>query len=275
MRKLNLLMGLSILSLVGFFTSCSTKDALGPSLEITSKATDTVPANSILTISWRANAGDVNLKTFTIKEGNSAVVDEDGNDWTAFDIPNADNEHYVGSARVAIGTTATSFELIATDKSGLTATKTVNVVIEKAAVPPTDKGNSLLGAGGSSLGSYYSASTNTVYHLADAKTNFAILDIVFTSNASSATFISPKDAASADINKSGRITKFQKVTTIDFNNATEADIDAINPSAESITVALNDDVVFKTQDNIKGIFKVDQLTVAADGTVTIHIKVKQ
>jgi hypothetical protein len=275
MKKLNLLLGLGILSLIGLFTSCSkNEDALGPSLEIISGETDTVPANSILTINWRANAGDANLKSFTIKEGNAAIVDEDGKDWTAFDIPSANNEAYVGSARVKIGAAATTFTLMATDKDGLTVSKTVNMVISVVAVPLVDKGSSQLGAGASALPSYYSVVDDKTLSLAEAKASPNKVDFVFTSTASAATIKSAKDAAAAEISGTNRVTNYQKAT-IDFSTATAKDLEAVNPTADNITVSLNDVIVFKTQDNIKGIFKVDQLTVKTDGTVTISIKIKQ
>jgi hypothetical protein len=110
--------------------------------------------------------------------------------------------------------------------------------------------------------------------LAQAKASPNKVDFVFTSTASAATFKSPKDATAAEISGTNRVTTYQKAT-LDFDNATEEAIATITPSADNITVAQGDIIVFKTQDNTKGVFKVTALTVATDGTVTIDIKIKQ
>jgi hypothetical protein len=275
MRKLNFFLGLSAMSLTMLISSCSDENALGPGLELLCDAAVTAPANSTITISWRASAGDANLESFTIKEGNAAVVDEDGVDWTAFNIPNSEEEAFESSAVVAIGAENTSFTLIVTDNDGLTATETVTVTVTAPETPLTAKGTSEMGAGGSALPSYYSVVDDQTLSLSEAKASPNKVDFVFTSTASTATFKSPKDAAAAEISGTNRVTNYQKVTTIDFDNATEEDIAAITPTADNITVALNDVIVFKTHDNTKGVFKVNQLTVAADGTITIDIKIKQ
>lgn len=269
MRKLNYFLGLSVMSVAMLFTSCGPdEDAKGPGINLTSDAEVTTAPNTSITIAWDAYAGDANLDFFTITEGNTPITG-----WDEYEIPSAQNENFSSTASVLIGEDNTTFTLTVTDKDGLTASKTVTVTVEAALAV---KGTKQLGAGGNlTLGSYYSVSTNTVYGITDAKTNYNILDMVFTSTASAAKFISPKNAASADINKSNRVTNYQKVTAIDFEDASASDLDAITPSADNITVVQNDIVVFKTQDNVKGIFKVNSLTVAADGSVTIDIKVKQ
>lgn len=269
MKKLNLFLGLAAISMVMFFNSCSSdEDAQGPGLELISDAEVTTAANSSIIIQWRAYAGDANLKYFTITEGNSPITG-----WDEFEIPTAQNENFPSTATVQIGEANTTFTLTVTDKDGLKTSKTVTVTVEAAL---DSKGFSSLGAAGNTtLGSYYSVSNNLVYKTSELTTAIASkIDFVFNADASTATFKSPKDATNTLVHDSGRTTKYQKATFA-FATATPSDLNAVTPTAESITVAANDVVVFVNHDGVKGIFEVTALTVAANGSVTIDIKVKQ
>lgn len=267
MRKLNLFLGIAALSMVVFFNSCSSDtNAVGPGIDLKSDAAVTAAPNSTITIEWTAYAGDANLKYFTITEGNSPVTG-----WDEYEIPSAQNENFASSAVVNIGTSNTQFTLTVTDKDGLKASVSVAVTV---VAPLESQGTQQLGAGASALPSYYSVADATTMSLPIAKANPTKVDFVFTSTASAATFKSPKDATATEISGTNRVTNYQKVT-LDFATATATDLDGITPSADNITVSANDVVVFKTHDNTKGIFKVESLTVATDGSVTINIKVKQ
>jgi hypothetical protein len=299
MRKLNFFLGLGTLSLAALFTSCS-KDttALGPSVELTSDAEVVAPANSVITIAWRANAGDANLKTFTIKEGNSAVVDEDGIDWTAFDIPNASNEAYVGSARVAIGTTATSFTLLVTDKDGLTASKTVNVTIEGPVGSLKAEQSITLGAQDNVTGSFFASLTGNVWTIAELKSgsHFAQVDLIYYVGATNKEAIfSPKAIVDNNITWSGSVTvaswgtpnatKFKLATASDYTNATfasvqtlgtDASLDLANGGDNPIVGLKTDDVYsFKTAGGKYGVFKVTAVTAGATNTITLAVKVQE
>jgi hypothetical protein len=293
MRKLNLFLGLSTLSLAALITSCSKEDALGPSIEITSDVDVVADANSIITIEWRANAGDANLKTFTIKEGNSPIIDEDGIDWTALDIPNSDNEHYLGSARVAIGTEATTFTLIATDKDGLTDSKTVNVTISTATGNPINSYTAILmgGQGNATVGSYLDADLGQVYLKTPAITNQALIDVVYyygTSNL--ATLCAPNDVTVGG--GSGNLTLCEDFTTI--KNATKfgtssvsgaqftamtddlllAPITGLSASKMS-AVAVGNIISFETAGGKKGLIKVASISGTSAGTITLEVKIQQ
>jgi len=269
MKKLNLFLGLAAISMVLFFNSCSSdEDAQGPGLELISDAEVTTAANSSITIQWKAYAGDANLEFFTITEGNSPITG-----WDEFEIPTSQNENFPSTATVQIGEANTTFTLTVTDKDGLKESKTVTVTVEAGLAA---KGSKTLGAGGNkTLGSYYSVSANTVYLTADLTAVIASkVDFVFDADASTATFKSPIASANDFVKKSGRVTKYKKATFA-FATATESDLNAVTPTAESITVSANDVVVFVNNDNVKGVFEVSALTVAANGSVTIDIKVKQ
>jgi hypothetical protein len=292
MRKLNFILGFSAICASMFFTSCSSDSALGPALDITSGEIDTVPANSIATINWRADAGDANLQSFTIKEGNATIVDEDGNDWNAFDIPNADNEHYVGSARVLIGATTTSFTLIATDKDGLTASKTVSFVISQAAGDPINSYTAILMGGQSNLtvGSYLDADAGNVYLKAAALTHTELVDVVYYFGSSNlATLTAPNDVTvnggagnlslCSDFTTKNA-TKFgtSTITTSQFATITDdlliAPISGLSGS-KMTSLAVGDIIDFQTAAGKKGIIKVSNITTGADGSITLDVKVQQ
>lgn len=269
MKKLTYLFGLGIIAAM-FFTSCTDEDALPPSLQITSGNEVTAAAGSIITIEWRADAGDAKLSTFTITWNNVAIDDVDGNDWNDMPIDNADNETYVGSARVLVPDANAVFVLTVTDKDGNTASANVTVTVT---APLESIGSFQLGAGGSALGSYFSVSNEAVYKLAEAKANASSVDIVFNSTSTVATFKSPKDAAAQELIDANRTTLF-KVVSYSFEDATAAQVDGESLSAEQVNVVAGDVVVFETDDGDRGIFVVDALTVATDGDVTIDIKIK-
>jgi hypothetical protein len=301
MKKLNLLMGLTSLALVGFFTSCSSdKTALGPSLEITSGEKDTVPANSVLTISWRANAGDVNLKSFTIKEGNAAITDKDAKSWNAADIPSANNEAYVGSARVGIGAVATSFELIVTDKDGLTASKTVSVAIESTGPVGTLKAEKsiVLGAQDNATGSFFASLTGDIWTITQLKSgsHFNQVDLIYYVGATNKEAIfSPKAIVDNNITWSSAVsiaswgtpnaTKFKLAATADYDNATFASVQTLGTGAALdlanggdtpiVGLKTGDVYSFKTAGGKYGVFKVSAVTAGATNTITLVVKVQE
>lgn len=270
MKRLNyFLLAFATLGMV--FTSCTPdENAIGPSLQITSGESVDATGGSV-TITWRADAGDAKLATMTINNALNSPVNDGTTTWNAFEIPNASDGTYEGTVTLSI-TESTTFTLIVIDKDGLKDSKTVTVTL---AAPLTSNGTKQLGAGSNkTLGSYYSVSENTVYKLADINaTSASKIDFVFNSTASAATFIAPKASSNTTVKAANRTTKYQKAS-FDFATATAADLNAVSPTAESITVAVNDVVVFVTNDNVKGVFEVSALTVATDGSITIGIKVK-
>jgi len=182
MRKLTYLLGLGMLA-ASLFISCGTdEDALGPSLIVTSDNPVVAAPNSVITIQWRADAGDAKLATFTIKEGNVAILDEDNVDWDNADIDNSQNTSYVDQARVRVGTADTDFRLSVMDKDGKSADVTVVVTIDNTVVggPINTYSARLMGAQSNlDIGSYLDANTGTVMLQAAAEASSAAVDVVY------------------------------------------------------------------------------------------------
>jgi hypothetical protein len=291
MKKLNYF--LSFIALSGLlFTSCEDENALGPSLEITSGTTVEAAANSTITITWRANAGDANLKSFTIKEGNVPIVDEDFVDWNEYNIPTSDNEAFVGSARVAIGSEGTSFTLTVTDNDGLTETETVTVTIGGTAGGINEFTAVLMGAQTSATGSTLDADAGIVYSITGgaAASHAAAIDILYYyGNTNAATIAAPNDPT---VNgTSGDFTWTQSwtvqnptklgisaLTLSQFNDITDDSyLSTISGLTETKLINLNigNVIEFITASGKKGALKVTALANGPTGSITIDVKIQE
>ncbi len=268
MKRINLfLLGLVAMGMT--FTSCTDDtEAVGPSVTfkagtglITGDAT--ISSGDVASFSWEALKGDANLVEFTIRIDNQDV---DG-------FPNMDinKDEYQDTWDTTLVTPGDyTFSFIVEDKDGLTAKQDVTVTVESDL---TSQGEKQLGAGSSSLPSYYSVADATEMNLSAAIASPNKVDFVFKSTASEASFSSPKDAANVTISDANRTTLYKKVDFA-FASAVSADVDAVTPTADNITVVKGDVIVFVTEDDDKGVFEVTNLAVATDGTVTIDIMVK-
>lgn len=268
MKRLNLfLLGLAAIGMT--FTSCeSDTEAVGPTVTfkagtglITGDAT--ISSGDVASFSWEAVKGDANLVEFTIRI--------DNNDVDGFPNTDIDKDEYQDTWDTTLTTPGDyTFSFIVEDKDGMTDKQDITVTVESDL---TSQGEAQLGAGSSSLPSYYSVGDATEMSYAEAQASPNKVDFMFTSTDTEATFKSPKDAANATISGANRTTLYEKVD-FDFASAVSADIDAITPTVDNIVVAQGDVIVFVTEDNDKGVFEVTNLAIAADGTVTIDIMVK-
>jgi hypothetical protein len=293
MKKLTYLLGLGAVASLFFLNSCDTGgDAVGPSLTVTSGESVTVPANSIIVIDWRADAGDAKLASFTIKEGNNAIVDENIRDWNQLDIPNAMNETYIDSAIVRVGANDTQFTLVVTDKDDLIATKTVTVTIDQTATgnPINTFSARLMGAQSNlDIGSYLDVVSGTVHKQAAAESNSAAIDIVYYyGSQNAATLTAPDDATvnggAGNLSLCVNFTQ-KNPTRFSSTTMTSAEFDAVSDdlpiaglsaSATKMTqLAVNNVIAFETFDGKKGIIKVSALDTGSDGTITIDVKVQE
>lgn len=258
MKKLSYLM-LGLVATGMLFTSCEDDtDAVGPSITVTTSASS-IGAGEAVTFAWTAVAGDANVESLEVRYDNLTVYEEE----------DVDKDTETGTWDTTLTVAGEyDFTFVATDKDGETGSKTVTITVTSDLV---SLGSETLGAGGSSLGSYYSVSEDAVYLFADAQTNADKVDIVFTSDASEAKLFSPDDATSIG---SSRTTKYE-VVDLDFDTVLGSDLDAVSPSDAEVVILQGDVVVFETDDNVKGIIEVTSLAVADDGTVSIDIQVKQ
>lgn len=274
MKRLNFfLVGLAVVGMA-FFSSCEDPASkAAPSITI-DNASPVAAVGGAVTLTGEivAEAELDEVKIFVVVGTDETQYGAAITSFSSGSITTDDDLNYAFRIDVTDLTEDCSIKIEATDKDDQTASKSVEVTVGGAL---TDNGSKTLGASGSDLGSYYSVSTNTVYTSTQVTGNENSVDFVYNSDASTATFKSPKNSSKASVAATGRTTLYEKANSIDFATATSSDVDAVTPTNEDIDVVLNDIIVFKTQDNIKGVFKVTALTVATDGTVTIGIKVKQ
>ncbi len=293
MRKLTYLLGLGAMASLFFFNSCeSDGDAVAPSLNITSGEAITANANSTIVIKWRADAGDAKLATFTIKEGNATIVDENNRDWNSMDIPNSENETYIDSAIVRVGNVDTEFTLIVTDKDDVFTTKMVVVTLDATPTgdPILEFTARLMGAQSNlDVGSFLDAATGIVYLQDAAEANSADIDIVYYFGSTNAATLTAPDDGTVN----GGEGNLSLCVDFDTKNATrfsatdltpveygliEDDLGFgnIDPKATKITqLAVNDVIAFETADGKKGVLMVDELDEGSDGTITINVKIQE
>ena len=268
MRKLTNYFFIAIAAVTMVFTSCSDdEDPLGPSITFKSgegltTGDATVDAGDSVKFSLEANRGDAKLTSFEIRDADLDILFQDDN--IDKDQYEAEFTFFVESAGEYV------FSFIAVDKDGLEAVEKITITAQSDLVT---QGEANLGAGGSSLGSYYSVEDGTDMNLAEAKASPGKVDIVFTSSDSEAKFISPKDAAAAELQNEGRTTLYTKAS-LDFETASSVEIGEVTLTDEEIVIASGDVIVFETEDGERGILEISALAVANDGTVTIEVKVK-
>lgn len=269
MKKTTLKLVFTFMAVAVMFTSCDDgTDPVPPTMKffageglLTEDAT--VMTGESVGFSWQVTKGDAKLSEFTIRLGS---YDIDG-----FPNDDIDNDTYEDTFDTVFSEAGSyAFTFIATDKDGETATEEITVTVSAAL---TDQGSFDLGASGNStLGSYYSV-TEGVMLSAEAKTNADKVDIVFDADGTAAKLTSPSNSTVSEISASGRLTTFA-IVLLDFDAATSADLDAVDPGSEEVTVAVGDVVVFKTADAVKGILEVTSVDVATNGSATISVKVK-
>lgn len=266
MKRLNLfVLGLAALTTSMMFTSCDTSEnPAAPTITFTNGVTEATTASSPYTITGTITS-EVGLKTVRYLKVTTA-----GEDQLGIVESFTDKNSYQFQYDVTVSEDMT-VKVEATDKDNQVTAR--NFVITYTGGALTTVGNATLGAGGSATGSYYSVSENKVYTTSTVSSNADKVDFVFDSDASTARIYSPSLSSNTAVKGSGRITYFKKVT-FDFDAATAADVDGVDPTDTEVSLTNGDVVVYDIHDGSKGAFKVTDLKVASDGTVTISVKVK-
>lgn len=290
MKKLQLLaLSLSVFSL-GFLSSCSeeTTDPLGPTIDWVNSTNleQTITEGESVTFEFYVKEGDSKIERVEayLKTAGVNAHFYDSNDSSS--VP-SDGEKMTLTKAFAdkTGSPFTVYFTV-TDKDGLSITDEVKVIVNAAATPLTDQGSQELGShDNATLGSYYSVTEDETYTQsvagADA-TSQSKVDIIFYYGATNeATLAAPNDetVGSTGVNlttgwTTKNATKFS-TTTVDFATATDATIEGLSATASKVTnLEVNDVVYFETVAEEKGLIKITAITVGADGSATISVKVK-
>lgn len=281
MKKVNLLLLLSMLSFGLLFTSCGeTTDETEPpviSFEGSPAETTEIMSGDSVTYDIVVKSGSDELKSIKIVAANEEVFSEDlsGENYTT-------SYTYKPTAN-DIGKTVL-ITITVESKDDETAKKDLYVTV-KDGVDLTVKGESTLGGQSGSEPTFFSVSDNAGISMADGSANAAKIDFVYYyGSTNKATIASPADETVNGDASNGfdwtkdwsaqNATKFA-TSTIDFDAAKAGDLDAVTPTETKITMLeVGSVVVFMTEGGAKGIFKVTALTENADGSITIDIQVK-
>lgn len=184
------------------------------------------------------------------------------------------------------------FTFTLTDKAGETATKTFIITTTEAAGNiKTFTNVILLGAQSNANGSYLDAYTADIYTSANYLANAASIDMIyFYGSTNLATLAAPSDVT---VNGTGsnlalavgmspqNDTKFMTttITTAEFDAmADDSSFPTITSGAgdsKANDLALNDVIAFETADGKKGLIKVTEIVVNANGTLKIDVKIQE
>jgi hypothetical protein len=284
MKKLNYL--LSLLLVVGMaftFTSCDDTEAVGPTIDLFGgdyiDANTTVTAGATMMFKMNATAGDKNLAEF--------YVTKDGTNLSGYPLEiSGDTYQEVVEIEAPLNEGSYVYGFKVVDKDDLYDEVTVTITVEAASGPISTYSAKLMGAQShATLGSFLDAETGTVYLLAAARTNASAVDVFYyygSSNQASFAALDDTDANEFSIINSTEwttrnSTKFvtTSITPAEFI-AMENDAEFVDASASSVTqLAVGDVVGFKTVGGKMGLIHVASIDGAADGSITIDIKVQQ
>ncbi len=173
MKKLSIYVLLAIVAIAGF-TSCEEDgDAVAPSLQMLTDggaiASDATVEPGAVLFSWRADAGDADLQTFTIKQGTGWAVDDNGKEWNGeTELEKDSKDTYADTAVFTITTEGEyTFVFTVTDKDGETDASTVKITVEQTATGTaiTTYTGKTIGdiAYNTTTGGYFATSDGTVY----------------------------------------------------------------------------------------------------------------
>jgi hypothetical protein len=230
---------------------------------------------SSFSIEVTASKGDRNMDTWSILRDGVALANFD-----ELDVPENDNfTTVVSDIPVPADAGAYTYTFQVTDRDGVTGS--VEWVITAVVPASFTTFTETLGAQSSATGSSIDVSEERVYNLGDAKANSDKVDFFYYyGSTNQATLWSPTDSEANADDIFGLANEWAtknataiSTSTLDFDNATPADVVAATISGTRANNLSSDDVViFETVDGVRGIGKVS-ITGAADGEISIDFKV--
>lgn len=190
MKKVNVIILAAMVAALGFFTSCGEDvDPIGPKITLSGITDIEINAGEELSLSFVVTAGDENLEDVVIKKDGGIVYK--ASDSTA----GVDKETMSVDFNYQLANEGTYvFDIIASDKGGLSDTISVNVTVgssiseytAKLLYAPLENGTTACAL---------ATSTGSTYTQAQAKENAASVDILyFYGGTSLASFGCPADA---------------------------------------------------------------------------------
>jgi hypothetical protein len=295
MKKAHVIIGLLFFAMLTMFVGCGEgEEALGPSLSLYGgdfiDSDETVAPGAVLAFSWHARSGDAKLESMTITKEGVALAG-----WNEKEIPNSENENYTDTALLVapLNEGAYNYELIVTDKDGLTASQSAVITVDPsmAGGPINTYTAVLMGAQKNvDVESYLDAETGTLYFKAQASANQSVIDIVYYYGSQNlATLTAPDDATVGGgtgnlelcqgwTTKNGTRFGTASVTAAEFDNIVN-DIQIVAETGISNSkmtqLAVGNVLSFQTVNGKKGLIKVSAITTGDTGKITIDVKIQE
>ena len=271
MKKLNVLLILSVMASAVFFSSCvDDEDPLAPVITFQDYNGEALERDlgEEIGISFIVKQGDAKLEDVVVKLGQGEIYRAS----TAKDVKIENNMVVTLDQKLEV-VGAQTLTITVTDKADLKAEKTIAITVKSDL---DDKGSKILGSGSNANGSYYSLATNEVIKQTTAQADPSKVTFVYNNTATDgAQIYSPTESSALDFTGSTATeTVFDILTNVTYETATSANIPANFPLTKVTNLAENDVVAFKTADGTVGIIKVTAIDAGADGMATLSIKTK-
>lgn len=256
-------------------------------------------ATSDTTASFQATvSAEAGIETFTITEkktsyqGGTTSGAYDAATTSSFKGETDKNYYFSEGYSAADFTNYSKFEYVfdVTDKDGQSYSITYTVTLYQSSAGAIDTYTAvLLGAQGSSTGSFYDVSANTVYTQINADANQSAIDFVhYYGSSNASTICAPNDptvgGGSGNLTlcaswTTKNATLYGKVTGVTWANVTDDTEIVANESSATASIvsqlAVGDVVEFKNVDGKYGMFKVVSVETVNTGSITIDVKVQQ
>jgi len=271
MKKLNVLLILSVMASAVFFSSCvDDEDPLAPVITFQDYNGEALERDlgEEIGVSFIVRQGDAKLEDVVVKLGQGEIYKAS----TDKEMKIEDGMTVTLNQKLEV-VGAQTLTITVTDKADLKAEKTIAITVKSDL---DDKGSQMLGAGNNTQGSFYSLATNEVIKQDAAQADPAIVSVVYNYNETDgAQIYSPTESSALTFTGSTATeTIFVKLINVAYETATSADIPADFPLTKVKNLSANDVIAFKTADGTVGIIKVTAIDAGADGMATLSIKTK-
>ena len=271
MKKLNVLLILSVMASAILFTSCGEEeDPISPAINFIDYDGSAITRNlgDEIGITFTVRQGDAKLEDVVVKLGQGTIFTA-----SLVDSIKIEDNMQIVLNQVLETVGAQNLTITVTDKGGLSAEKVIAITVESDL---EDKGSHILGAGANENGSFYTLATNEVIKQTAAQADPSIVTLVYNNTtADGAQIYSPTESSALTFTGSTATeTTFVKLEGVAYETATSDDIPADITATKLTNLAANDVIAFETADGTLGIIKVTAISGTTDGMATLSIKTK-
>jgi len=292
MKKLNLFLGLGLISMALMFNSCS-EDVVHPAPTVSFDQASPVvlgigvtSATLTGTIVAEAKLENVQIsKTVGTTETSLVTI----TDFASGNVTTTDDINYTFRYVLDNITANTTLKVTANDKDAQFTSESIDIEVTEGVELATFTAVLMGAQSNADYGSTASLTTGDVYEITggEAATNSAMVDIVYYYGSRLAALYSPSQSDIQQVSlynipnwSTINDTKLalSALSSGEFDDVTyESDLESAGtPTLDVIPeLAVDDVIVFETDSGKKGVFKVTDLDTGNDGTIEILIKVQE